>query len=948
MDQIKSRLSSKRTQNGIGLDGDFPMRGYLRIDLASNCNIRCIMCQAYNSMSVSEINFLDFDTFVSHTKGQLRKWTTIQLGNVSEATIHPRFNDFLRFVREESDATIHIVTNGKTLYRNASVINEVGNCLVQVSMDSINKDTHEYIREGSDYDKLISNLKLLDIQTRVFLSFTLMNSNIEEYDLMAQFCSEKGYSMSAFPMILREDRGSIIPFNLLKESLWFNQSALKSWLKKYYGEDYTGIINGSSAGVTNLWIDEFTCNAHENDLVITDKGFATLCYKSNVGNLNDQPLESIWTSNEAEEFRNQVNADRSPCFKCDYRQRCLSPSMSLMENHFSESIYSRLDKETVAALSASRNISDEKALKLFIDNIKNDCGIFDIHQEGRLFKADRVVGLSGVEPIYDNMGTLQAGSRHELHDLMIKSMQQTNHAECYGAPRLIAEPYLNRLKALLDRNFMNSKAYRTKIRPLLKAIYLWSIKKNQKPVWLRQRNPRLVIPQNFIAASLTENSESQKSSNQKAAPRFIENYKKYNVYLFATKFFAMPENEGEFDIEKMRTHLYSHWHIAATLEEIKREVYQSGKNSQLEKILVLCCAEPETVIAVADTLPSQDITLLIPKHQRGFYPNRLTVESIDVSGKPTDHFDLSNISPKLLNTLRERHYDLVVIPFKGRTNWKNIRIEQFAAELSNRILLKPDNGKGRLYKGDDLQRIFYNKAYLNNMFNWIPGLKGKKILDVGCSDGLVCDLLLTEEPFQVTGIDTLETVGCGYSDPRIAYRKMDATNLNFEDQEFDVCLSIATFEHIKDPLAALNEMKRVTKKGGYCYVQAAPLYHSPFGHHMFGYFDDQPWIHLRMAKDEILTYCKQKGIDEKIKSERGMETRDYIYSMINIDHVNGKLLEDYGLVQFMNSREIEVLNYSISYEGKDLLTPGLLKKLKHIPKNCLILHGFELIFKRIN
>src|SRR5215831_1490848 len=252
------------------------MRGYLRLDLADNCNIRCIMCQAYNGLSVSAMQFMDFDLFVRQTEGHLGEWSTIQLGHVAEATIHPRFSDFLRYIRAQSGATIHIVTNGMLLTRCAPVINEVGNCLVQVSMDSVHKETHEYIREGSHYDRLVAALDLLDrTRNRVLLSFTLMNSNIKEYDDMVDFCRSRGFSMSTFPMILRDERG-IIPFRLLKESLWFNREALSGWLRKHYGKDYGRIVHGAAPGTANTEVNEFTCNAHNLDLTIDAAGNAVL------------------------------------------------------------------------------------------------------------------------------------------------------------------------------------------------------------------------------------------------------------------------------------------------------------------------------------------------------------------------------------------------------------------------------------------------------------------------------------------------------------------------------------------------------------------------------------------------------------------------------------------------------------------------------------------------
>lgn len=236
----------------------------------------------------------------------------------------------------------------------------------------------------------------------------------------------------------------------------------------------------------------------------------------------------------------------------------------------------------------------------------------------------------------------------------------------------------------------------------------------------------------------------------------------------------------------------------------------------------------------------------------------------------------------------------------------------------------------------------YNKAYLDSMFRFVPPLKGKRVLEVGCSDGLVCDLLLAEEPASMTGIDLLATVGCAHPDPRITYRRMGATALDFPDRRFNVCLSIATLEHVADPAAAMREMKRVTSSGGCIYVQAGPLYFSPFGHHMFGYFDDFPWIHLRLSPEAILAHCRKRGLDEAMRRKMGREPEEYLESMLNPAHVNRKRFEEYGLREFMEAPDVEVLHFVRSYEGEDLLTEEIRKELSSISPGDLIAHGFEL------
>ena len=170
--------------------------------------------------------------------------------------------------------------------------------------------------------------------------------------------------------------------------------------------------------------------------------------------------------------------------------------------------------------------------------------------------------------------------------------------------------------------------------------------------------------------------------------------------------------------------------------------------------------------------------------------------------------------------------------------------------------------------------------------------------------------------------------------------------MNFTHQTFDIVYSIATFEHVASPYQALLEVLRVTKVGGYGYIQAGPLYHSPFGHHMFEYFTDYPWIHLRKSKDEIISCAKQRGIDKSIEQNLSMTCEQYIDGMLSIDHVNGLLLEEYRLEEFKRRDDIEILKFDISYEGRDLLKPNITREIPSIQAERLVEHGFEMVFRR--
>jgi radical SAM protein with 4Fe4S-binding SPASM domain len=323
------------------------------------------MCQAYNALPKGKVALLDFERFQSCTKGQLAPWSTIQIGNAAEPTIHPRFADFLRLARSQSQAVIHVVTNGQLLPRHVPVLNEIGNCIVQVSADSLEEKNYERIRRGGSFKRLQHTLDLLDpVRTKVLISCTLMKSNLAEYESMVLYCRQHKFKMSVFPMILRQDRGSILP-GLVDESLWFHLADLKQWLGRFDGNDFEGTVWGSGPGINLANVDAFSCNAHRQDLVVDSQGRATLCSQLPVGNILETSLEEVWKSATAEEFRARVERDRAPCKVCDYRERCLNPSFTRLENYFNREICDLLSPAAKHAIRYDRSLGDEEAKDIF-------------------------------------------------------------------------------------------------------------------------------------------------------------------------------------------------------------------------------------------------------------------------------------------------------------------------------------------------------------------------------------------------------------------------------------------------------------------------------------------------------------------------------------------------------------------------------------------------------
>jgi ubiquinone/menaquinone biosynthesis C-methylase UbiE len=131
------------------------------------------------------------------------------------------------------------------------------------------------------------------------------------------------------------------------------------------------------------------------------------------------------------------------------------------------------------------------------------------------------------------------------------------------------------------------------------------------------------------------------------------------------------------------------------------------------------------------------------------------------------------------------------------------------------------------------------------------------VLDFGCGWGGET-LWLAERVRSVAGYD-VEASSIVQAERML--RKSGLTNctfasspdgmLPFGDNSFDAVFSTDTFEHVMDLDLAFREIHRVLRPGGLALSRFGPLFHSPFGYHLY-WACRVPYAHLLFGLPSIL------------------------------------------------------------------------------------------------
>jgi 2-polyprenyl-3-methyl-5-hydroxy-6-metoxy-1,4-benzoquinol methylase len=152
----------------------------------------------------------------------------------------------------------------------------------------------------------------------------------------------------------------------------------------------------------------------------------------------------------------------------------------------------------------------------------------------------------------------------------------------------------------------------------------------------------------------------------------------------------------------------------------------------------------------------------------------------------------------------------------------------------------------------------YNHTCLDNLAR-VRSLTGARLLDLGASPhgyALEHALVLGVKEYVGIGLDVDEFVEVHGGTGVGKLVRMNAEQLAFRDESFDIVLSLSTFEHVGDVARVLSELRRILKPGGSVMIEFEPIWTCSYGHHLhhFGPIAKlvPPWAHLVWDREQML------------------------------------------------------------------------------------------------
>lgn len=315
-----------RSLHGISYKYDLGLAKPIRIgfSLTRRCNARCRHCAFWKMSDKAELTTGEWEQIITNFRKWLGRCRILFTGG--EPLLR---EDLLKLIHFSAKNNIiaGIATNGIAIDDAlARRIVDSGTAFLNVSLDGIRPETHDYIRgvEGV-FEKVVDTIRYIsEIRDKmsVIIMTVITGYNLDEIVELVEWVDKNDLDGILFqPLVPAAD----------EEAGWYNRSKL--WIKDYQKLDYVldqlvamkmkgaRIINPSEQFELmktyfrnpdlSYGID---CMVGVTNIGVSPVGDVYLCFKMPpIGNVKKMSLEKIWNSGKAKEARKAIKQCQLSC-----------------------------------------------------------------------------------------------------------------------------------------------------------------------------------------------------------------------------------------------------------------------------------------------------------------------------------------------------------------------------------------------------------------------------------------------------------------------------------------------------------------------------------------------------------------------------------------------------------------------------------------------------------
>ena len=268
---------------------------YIRLSITDVCNYRCTYClpQGYKK------NPDDTRTFMSSEEISRLSKALSELGvckirlTGGEPTVRKDFFDILKDMKQNSNIPkITMTTNGYRLDKIAEKLHNEGLDGINISIDSLNRDTfkkltgHDRLPEILEGIKILQKLNFKSIKVNAVL-LKGINDKIEDFEKFGNFIKENKIDFRYIELMQTGDNQDYFNKNHVSSKIFKNYLKKNKWISQTYGKDAGPSLNfihpeyNGKFGLIAPYSKDFckTCNR----LRITSRGDLRLCLFGNTG-----------------------------------------------------------------------------------------------------------------------------------------------------------------------------------------------------------------------------------------------------------------------------------------------------------------------------------------------------------------------------------------------------------------------------------------------------------------------------------------------------------------------------------------------------------------------------------------------------------------------------------------------------------------------------------------